>query len=97
MLSKRELIEKISLLDERFGPGNFEDDDLCLRAALAGYRDLIAGDVFIHHYGSRSFNNAYAFMNLGFTCIQLGKFEEGLAASKRALELSPQMDVDKDV
>ncbi|NWF53575.1 MAG: glycosyltransferase, partial [Syntrophaceae bacterium] len=55
MLFRRELVEKIGLLDESFGTGNFEDDDFCLRAELAGYRNLIAGDVFIHHFGSRSF------------------------------------------
>jgi GT2 family glycosyltransferase/Flp pilus assembly protein TadD len=55
MLFRRELMEKVGFLDEQFGSGNFEDDDFCLRAALEGYRNLIAGDVFIHHYGSRSF------------------------------------------
>jgi O-antigen biosynthesis protein len=55
MLFKHALVEQIGLLDESFGSGNFEDDDFCLRAALEGCRNLIAGDVFIHHYGSRSF------------------------------------------
>ena len=55
MLLKHQLTEEIGLLDESFGSGNFEDDDLCLRASLAGYRNMIAGDVFIHHYGSRTF------------------------------------------
>ena len=55
MLFKRALAEQIGMLDESFGTGNFEDDDFCLRAALAGYKNYIAGDVFIHHYGSRSF------------------------------------------
>jgi O-antigen biosynthesis protein len=55
MLFKRVLVEQIGMLDGTFGTGNFEDDDFCLRAALAGYRNYIAGDVFIHHYGSRSF------------------------------------------
>jgi GT2 family glycosyltransferase/glycosyltransferase involved in cell wall biosynthesis len=55
MLFERKLVEKIGLLDESFGSGNFEDDDYCLRAAIEGYRNIIAGDVFIHHYGSRSF------------------------------------------
>jgi len=55
MLFKRELAKKIGLLDESFGSGNFEDDDFCLRGALEGYRNFIAGDVFIHHYGSKSF------------------------------------------
>ncbi|MHB8910069.1 MAG: glycosyltransferase [Syntrophales bacterium] len=55
MLFTRALAQQIGLLDESFGTGNFEDDDFCLRAALAGHRNYIAGDVFIHHYGSRSF------------------------------------------
>lgn len=55
MLFRKDLIKKIGLLDESFGPGNYEDDDLCLRAELAGYRNLIAADVFIHHEGGASF------------------------------------------
>jgi len=54
-LIKREVVEKIGGLDERFSPGNFEDDDFCLRAQLAGYKTVVAQDVFIHHYGSKSF------------------------------------------
>jgi GT2 family glycosyltransferase/MoaA/NifB/PqqE/SkfB family radical SAM enzyme/glycosyltransferase involved in cell wall biosynthesis len=54
-LIKREVINKIGGLDERFSPGNFEDDDFCLRAQLAGFKTVIANDVFIHHYGSKSF------------------------------------------
>ena len=54
-LIKKELLDKIGGLDERFTPGNFEDDDFCLRAELAGYKTLIAEDVFIHHFGSKSF------------------------------------------
>jgi O-antigen biosynthesis protein len=55
MLFRRELVEQIGFLDESFGTGNFEDDDYCLRAILEGYRNVIAADVFVHHYGSRSF------------------------------------------
>lgn len=55
MLFRRTLVAEIGMLDEQFGSGNFEDDDFCLRAALAGYRNLIAGDVFIHHEGSATF------------------------------------------
>ncbi len=54
-LIKKEVIDKIGGLDERFSPGNFEDDDFCLRAQIAGYKTVIAKDVFIHHYGSKSF------------------------------------------
>ncbi|OPY11330.1 MAG: SPBc2 prophage-derived glycosyltransferase SunS [Syntrophus sp. PtaB.Bin001] len=51
LLFKRALAEKIGLFDERFGTGQFEDEDFCLRAALKDYRNYIAGDVFIHHGG----------------------------------------------
>jgi len=64
MLFRRELAQLIGLLDEQFGSGNFEDDDYCLRAALNGYRNLVAGDVFIHHHGSASFKgNGIDFTN----------------------------------
>lgn len=55
MMFRRELLEKIGFLDEQFGSGNFEDDDYCIRAALEGFRNLIAADVFIHHVGSATF------------------------------------------
>ncbi len=55
MLMKREVIARVGLLDESFGLGNFEDDDYCLRTRQAGFRLVIAGDVFIHHFGSRTF------------------------------------------
>jgi GT2 family glycosyltransferase len=54
-LIMRKVIEAIGGLDERFTPGNYEDDDFCLRATLAGFTTVIAKDVFIHHFGSRSF------------------------------------------
>jgi len=63
-LINKELISILGGLDERFSPGNFEDDDFCLRAQLAGYKTIIAQDVFIHHFGSKSFkangNEEYA-------------------------------------
>jgi len=55
MLFRRGLVDDIGLLDEQFGSGNYEDDDFCLRAAVAGYQNLVAADVYIHHYGSISF------------------------------------------
>ena len=51
----REVIDAIGMLDEQFGIGCFEDDDYCLRAIAAGYRAVIAGDAFVHHFGSRTF------------------------------------------
>lgn len=51
----RRVIEEIGGIDERFGVGNFEDDDFCMRARGAGYRIHVCDDVFIHHFGSKTF------------------------------------------
>ena len=56
-LIKREVIDKIGGLDERFSPGYYEDDDFCLRAQLGGFKGIIAPDIFIHHHGSVSFSS----------------------------------------
>ncbi len=56
MLIKREVIQKIGGFDPRFGLGNFEDDDFCLRVAIAGFKIVIANFVFVYHYGGVSFS-----------------------------------------
>ncbi len=55
LAARRRLFEEVGLLDERFGLGNYEDDDLCLRVRMAGYRLLWAKDVYLHHIGSQTF------------------------------------------
>lgn len=55
LLLKREVLNKVGLLDERFFPGNFEDNDLCLRINLAGFRNVLCKNSFIIHWGSSSF------------------------------------------
>ncbi|MCX8052609.1 MAG: glycosyltransferase, partial [Armatimonadetes bacterium] len=55
MLIRRSVIDKIGGLDECYRLGNFEDDDFCIRATLAGFKIVIARDCFVHHYGSRTF------------------------------------------
>lgn len=55
LLLKRTVLDKIGLLDERFSPGNFEDNDICLRISLAGYSNVLCKNSFIIHWGSQSF------------------------------------------
>lgn len=75
MLIKREVINKIGIFDERFTPGNFEDDDLCMRIMEAKYKLMLCRDSFIHHFGSASFNKDYTKFN-DVLRINAQKFKE---------------------
>jgi FkbM family methyltransferase len=55
LLVRREVIDRIGFLDERFGVGCFEDDDYCRRTLAAGFRAVIAQDAFVHHFAGRTF------------------------------------------
>ena len=52
---RRALIDEIGMLDTAFGAGYGEENDLCLRAARAGWRNVLADDAFVVHAGGRSF------------------------------------------
>lgn len=55
MLVKRDALNLTGLFDERFSPGNYEDDDLSIRLMQAGYFSVVCHNSFIFHYGSISF------------------------------------------
>lgn len=55
LLLDRPVVEAIGGFDLRYEVGNFEDDDLCLRAGVAGFGCRVAHDSFVHHFGSRTF------------------------------------------
>ncbi|MBM3746393.1 MAG: glycosyltransferase [Acidobacteria bacterium] len=48
---RRDVLQQVGLLDERFGVGMFEDDDYSMRVKAAGYRTVCVEDVFVHHHG----------------------------------------------
>jgi GT2 family glycosyltransferase len=56
LLARREALAAVGGLDERFGLGFFDDDDLSVRVLRAGLKLVVALDVFVHHFGSRTFN-----------------------------------------
>lgn len=52
---KKEIVDKIGLLDENYERGMFEDDDYSMALKKAGYKIICAEDVFIHHFWRASF------------------------------------------
>jgi GT2 family glycosyltransferase/acetyltransferase-like isoleucine patch superfamily enzyme len=56
LLVRRAVVEKLGGLDERYGLGNFDDDDYCLRALIAGFTLRIARGSFVHHRGFQTWD-----------------------------------------
>jgi len=48
---RRSVYEQVGQLDERFGPGMFEDDDYVLRVRAAGLRVVVVPSLLVHHFG----------------------------------------------
>ncbi len=55
LLARRSLFDRIGLLDEQFGMGNFDDDDLSLRIRKAGLKPVRALAAYVHHEEKSSF------------------------------------------
>jgi GT2 family glycosyltransferase/SAM-dependent methyltransferase len=56
VLTRKDQFESLGCLDERFGVGMFEDDDLAVRYHQAGLSVICVEDVFVHHFQSMSFS-----------------------------------------
>ena len=58
---KRAVLKDVGQFDEAsFGRGYGEENDFCQRAIRKGWRNIIAADVFVHHWGSASFQGEKA-------------------------------------
>jgi GT2 family glycosyltransferase/glycosyltransferase involved in cell wall biosynthesis len=55
LLIKREVLQRVGQLDEGFGRGYGEENDLCSRAADLGYRNVAAAGALVEHRESASF------------------------------------------
>ncbi len=56
MYVTRRCLDAVGVFDEaRYGAGYGEEVDFCMRAARAGFRHLVAADVFVRHVGEVSF------------------------------------------
>lgn len=71
MMFRRAAIEQIGGIDPRYGRWGFEDDDLSIRLARAGWHQRVAGDCFIQHLGSRTSRSA----NLDYEALLLENWQ----------------------
>ena len=61
MYIKRVCLDEVGLFDEQaFGKGYGEENDFCQRAIIKGWRNIIAADTFVYHWGSTSFKGEKA-------------------------------------
>ena len=88
LLLKRRALDAVGGLDERFGLGFFDDDDLALRVTRAGFELAVAHDLFVHHFGSRTFAGA------GIDAEALLAENQAKFASKWGLEAAAGRRVD---
>lgn len=56
MLIKHTAFEKTGLLDERFFPGNYEDNDYSTRLILNDFKLVVCKNSFIYHIGNAGFD-----------------------------------------
>lgn len=57
MFIRRQLLNKIGMFDaDTFRLGYGEENDFCMRALAAGWRNVLCDDTFIQHVGKRSFS-----------------------------------------
>ncbi len=54
---RRALLDEIGDFDPVFGLGYGEENDFCMRAAAAGYRNVLCDDAFVVHTGGSSFGD----------------------------------------
>lgn len=60
LLLRRSSLDQVGLFDPVYGHGYCEESDLCMRLIAAGFRTVVAEDVYVYHRGGGSFSDGYA-------------------------------------
>jgi GT2 family glycosyltransferase len=59
VMIRRDVIDTIGLLNEKFGVGMGDDDEYCERAQTAGFDLIYVGDLVVFHYHRMTFRSLY--------------------------------------
>jgi hypothetical protein len=75
MYLRRQVLDEVGLFDEDYTPAYFEDSDMCLKVARAGYKVIYCGEVtLLHEHGATSrANNMNATALLGANRVKFAK------------------------
>ncbi len=76
LLLKRTVLDQVGLLDERFTPGNYEDNDLGIRFLQKGFHNVLCWNSFIFHWGGKSFEQAEAQSHADAMQVNMKKYKE---------------------
>ncbi|MDP2159352.1 MAG: glycosyltransferase, partial [Flavobacterium sp.] len=58
-MMRTSLVEQIGEIEESYGMGGAEEIDYCIRARKVGWKFLIARDIFIKHFGSKTLQTLF--------------------------------------
>ena len=72
----RAAFEDVGGLDEGYGRGMFEDDDLCMRLHASGRSVALARDAFVHHAAGATFRKLDSFEYLARFEVNRRRFEQ---------------------
>lgn len=90
MYIRRTLINRIGLFDvDTFGRGYGEENDFCLRATLAGYRNVLCSNAYVAHVGGCSFGQGKSDLAEKQMAALLNKHPTYLTQVARFIEQDP--------
>jgi GT2 family glycosyltransferase/glycosyltransferase involved in cell wall biosynthesis len=78
MYIKWPLLKEFGLLDEVYGRGYNEENDLIMRSNRCGYRAAIANRAFVYHAGEKSFTTSKTKLDAGNATILSQRYPEYL-------------------
>jgi GT2 family glycosyltransferase/glycosyltransferase involved in cell wall biosynthesis len=73
MFVRRALLDAVGPFDAAFGAGYGEENDLCMRALAAGWRNVLCDDAFVLHVGGRSFAGAKETLGVRNTALLVAR------------------------